>query len=156
MELGHMSVDPHGRLCNCGNHGCVEMYCSGKGLVAGAKAHLPEYPNTALVHAELNTRAILTAARAGDKLALRVIEEAADVLGQAMAWSAMAFNPTLIVIGGGMAQAADDLLFDRAEAAMRMRLLPDLRPLVTVARSQVESSAVGAAALVWHALAASE
>lgn len=156
MELGHMSVDPNGRLCNCGNHGCVEMYCSGKGLVAGVRAHLPDYPQSVLANAEPTTRAILDAARAGDALALRVIDEAADVLGQTMAWSVMVLNPALIVIGGGMALASGDLLIMPATTAMRSRLIPDIANLIPVARSQVESSALGAAALVWHELAAGD
>jgi glucokinase len=156
MEVGHMSVDPAGRACNCGNHGCVEMYCSGKGLVAGAREHLREYPRTALVHAELNTRAILEAARLGDGLALRVIDEAAEALGTTMAWCMMVLNPALIVIGGGLGIAAYDLLSERAQAAMRARLMPDLAHLVHIARSPLESSALGAAALVWHELAVSD
>lgn len=152
MEVGHMSVDPAGRLCGCGNHGCVEMYCSGKGLVAGARAHLPNYPNSTLADADLGTRPILDAARAGDLLALRVIDEAAEALGTTMAWSAIILEPSLIVIGGGLGHAASDLLLERAAAAMRARLLPDLAPLINIELSQVESSALGASALVWHTL----
>jgi glucokinase len=154
MEVGHMSVDPAGRLCNCGNRGCVEMYCSGKGLVAGVREHLRDAPQTALVHAELNTRAILEAARLGDTLALRVIDEAAEALGTTMAWCMMVLNPALIVIGGGLGIAAYDLLSERAQVAMSARLMPDLAPLLRVAPSQIESSALGAASLVWHELAA--
>lgn len=156
MEVGHMSIDPHGRLCNCGNHGCVEMYCSGKGLLAGAQAHLRAYPQSVLARSgdAITTRAILEAARAGDALALRVIDEAADALGQTMAWSVMVLNPALLVIGGGLGIAAADLLSGRAEAAMHARLMPDLAGRFPVVRSQVESSALGAAALVWHELAA--
>lgn len=152
MEVGHMSVDPRGRACNCGNHGCVEMYCSGKGLLAGAQAHLPDYPQSPLA-ADLNTRAILEAARAGDPLALRVIDEAAAALGTTMAWCVMVLNPALIVIGGGLGIAAYDLLTARAQAAMNARLIPDLAPLIQIAPSRIESSALGAAALVWHELA---
>lgn len=152
MEVGHASIDPNGRLCNCGNHGCVEMYCSGKGLLAGVQAHLPEYPHSTLTGSELNTRAILDAARAGDPLALRVIDEAADALGATMAWCVMIVNPALIVIGGGLGSAAYDLLAERAQAAMRARLMPDLAQLIQVIPSRIESSALGAAALVWHEL----
>ncbi len=153
MEVGHMSVDPNGRLCNCGNHGCVEMYCSGKGLMTGARAYLPEYPQSVLARADLSTHAIVDAARAGDALALRVIDEAADALGTTMAWCIMVLNPSLIVIGGGLGNAAYDLLSERGQAAMRARLIPDLIPLIQITRSQIESSALGAAALVWHELA---
>ncbi|MEP7294299.1 MAG: ROK family protein [Chloroflexota bacterium] len=152
MEVGHMSLDPNGRACNCGNHGCVEMYCSGKGLLAGANAYLSEYGNSALANAEFHTREIIEAARSGDPLAQRVFADAADALGTAMAWCVMILNPTLIVLGGGLAAAADDLLFEPSQAAMRARLIPSLAVQVQVARSQVESSALGAAALVWHEL----
>ena len=152
MELGHMSIDPNGRLCACGNHGCVEMYLAGKGLLASANTYLPDYPQSVLAGQAITTRAILDAARGNDPLALRVLDQAADALGQAMAWSVMVINPSLVVLGGGLGHAAGDLLFAPAADAMRARLIPELRPLIRVEPSQVESSALGAAALVWHGL----
>lgn len=152
MEVGHMSIDPNGRPCNCGNRGCVEMYCSGKGLLAGAREYLSEYPNSSLAGTEFYTREIIEAARAGDSLAIRVLADAADALGATMAWCVMVLDPTLIVLGGGIVAAADDLLYDQAQAAMRARLIPYLGQRIQVARSQVESSALGAASLVWHEL----
>ncbi len=153
MELGHMSIDPNGRLCACGNHGCVEMYLAGKGLLISANQYLPDYPASVLRQQEpITTHAILDAARAGDPLALRVLDQAADALGQALAWSVMVLNPSLVVLGGGLGHAAGDLLFEPATAAMRARLIPELRPLIRVEVSQVESSALGAAALAWHEL----
>lgn len=156
LEVGHMSLDPNGRLCNCGNHGCVEMYCSGKGLLAGANAYLPEYPQSVLAGTTFHTREIIYAARAGDILATRVLADAAAALGATMAWCVMILDPTLIVLGGGLAAAADDLLYEQAQAAMRARLIPSLGQRVQVARSLVESSALGAAALVWHELVDSD
>ncbi len=150
MEVGHMSLDPNGRACNCGNHGCVEMYCSGKGLLAGANAYLAEYPQSVLANTSFHTREIIDAARAGDPLASRVLAEASDALGVTMAWCAMVLNPSLVILGGGLAAAADDLLFEQAQAVMRARLIPSIAAQTQVARSQVESSALGAAALVWH------
>ena len=154
MEVGHISLDPHGRACTCGGHGCVEMFVSGKGLVAGALEYLPNYPDSTLNSSEPTTRLIIDAARAGDPMARRIMDEAADALGAAMAWSVIILNPTLIVIGGGLAQAADDLLYEQACTAMSIRLFPPVRATIQVARSQVEASALGAAALVWHALEA--
>ena len=152
MEVGHMSLDPNGRTCNCGNHGCVEMYCSGKGLLAGANAYLTEYPDSVLANTEFHTREIIDAARSDDPLAKLVLDEAANALGVTMAWCVMVLNPALIVTGGGLAAAADDLLFEQAQVVMRARLIPELAERTRIARSQVESSALGAAALVWHGL----
>jgi predicted NBD/HSP70 family sugar kinase len=65
----------------------------------------------------------------------------------------MVLNPALIVLGGGLGIAAYDLLAERAQTVMRARLIPDLAHQLQVARSPLESSALGAAALVWHELA---
>ncbi len=156
MEMGHISLDPHGRGCNCGGTGCAEMYISGKGMLAGANAHRAEYPHSSLATGAITTHAILDAARAGDPLACRVIDEAVEALGEVMAFCAAALDPTLIVLGGGLGTAASDLIYARATDAMRSRLFPDLRGRIDVQPSQVESSALGAAALVWHELETSD
>src|SRR5690554_3306764 len=44
MEVGHLSFDPAGRPCRCGQRGCAEMYVSGIGLMAGVEAHRADYP----------------------------------------------------------------------------------------------------------------
>lgn len=155
LEVGHMGIVLNGRPCNCGNKGCVEMYVSGKGLLAGANEYLPVYPQSSLAGTQFHTREIIDAARAADPLAQRVLNDAADALGATMAWCVMVLAPALIVLGGGLAAAADDLLYEQAQANMRARLIPALAQRIQVARSQVESSALGAAALVWHELAVS-
>ncbi len=155
MEMGHISLDPHGRACNCGGIGCAEMYISGKGMLAGANAHLAAYPQSSLATGAITTHAIIDAARAGDPLACLVIDEAVEALGEVMAFCVAVLDPTLIVLGGGLGQAESDLVYARATDAMRSRLFPDLRGRIDVQPSQVESSALGAAALVWHELAVS-
>src|SRR5262249_17886407 len=125
---------------------------SGKGVLSAAHAYLAEYPDSTLNGQEPTTRLIIDAARAGDPLAKRIMDEAATALGISMAWCVTVLNPTLIVIGGGLAQAADDLMFDQSIAAMKERVFPRVRDQIQVARSQVEASALGAAALVWHEL----
>jgi glucokinase len=76
MEIGHMPLDRAGRPCDCGQRGCPEMYASGKGLLAGVKEYMAQYPGSILARdGELTTAAILEAARRGDPLAVRVVEE---------------------------------------------------------------------------------
>lgn len=149
MEVGHLSFDPHGRLCRCGQRGCAEMYVSGVGLVAGAKAHRTEHPSTVLP-LDPAPGDILAAARAGDTLARTVMAEAADWLGQIMACCASLFDPAVLVIGGGLGLAAADLLIDPAREAMRQRVLPDLAAAVRVVPSGLERIALGAACLAFE------
>ncbi len=153
MEIGHISLDPNGRLCSCGMRGCPEQYVSGIGLLAGFKEHRHEFPDNVLAQKEnTSTQAILEAAHAGDPFALAVTDEAARWLGITMAYCATALNPALFVIGGGLGHAAFDLLLDGAERELRSRPLLAAHEKLRIVEAQVESSAVGAACLVWHAL----
>jgi glucokinase len=154
MEVGHMSLDPKGRPCTCGSRGCVEMYISGKGLLAGAAEHLlakPEYRDSTLT-----THRILDLARSGEPLARRVIDDAAEALGTVMAWCAMTLNPALIVLGGGLGVAAYDMFVNGATVALRARVLPDVYNSLRIVKAGTPTSALGPAALVWHGLSAGQ
>jgi glucokinase len=150
MEVGHMSLNPKGRPCTCGNIGCAEMYVSGKGLLAGAGEHIlsnPEYRDITIT-----THRVLDLARRGEPLARKVLDEAADALGIVMAWCTAVFNPAMIVIGGGLGIAAFDLLSSGAMLALRARVLPEIHANLRVVQSGALSSALGPAALVWYGL----
>ncbi len=153
MEVGHISQQPDGRACTCGRRGCTEMYVSGKAMLTALEEYLPDYPASLLHDEPPTTESILKAARAGDALAVRIMTEAAEALGVALAWVTMILNPPLIVIGGGLGHAADDLIVQPALAVMRDRAYPSAVDTLVVARSQVMTSALGAGALVWHGLA---
>jgi glucokinase len=153
MEVGHVSIDLNGRRCSCGLRGCVEMFVSGKGVLAAVEEYLPAYPDSLLATLDhITTGAIFQAAQEGDPLAARVMDEAADALGVALAWTAAILNPPLIVIGGGFARAAGERFWDGALASLRARTLPAVVDALSVVRSQVESTALGASALVWEEL----
>jgi glucokinase len=150
-EVGHLSLDPDGRLCACGQRGCIETYLSGVGFNTGIREHRADFPDSPLAKADQpDTAAILDAARAGDPLATLVIDEAGRSFGAIMACCAAVLNPTLFVIGGGLGHAAADLLFDRAERELKRRVLPPTLDKVSIVLSQVTDSAIGAASLVWH------
>jgi glucokinase len=150
MEVGHMSLDPKGRPCTCGNVGCAEMYVSGKGLLAGAAEHMlskPEYRDSTIT-----THRVIDLARHGEPLARRVIDEAAEALGVVMAWCTAIFNPSLIVVGGGLGTVAYDMLISGATLALRTRVLPDIYNAVRVVKAGTATNALGSVALVWHGL----
>ena len=102
MELGHITVYPDGRPGDFGLRGTTEMYASGKGFLAAVTEYAPAYPDSMLARLATPTPgAILKAAADGDPLARRIIDEAADALGTALAWAITILNPALVVIGGG-------------------------------------------------------
>jgi len=134
-EFGHMQVVPGGRVCECGNRGCWEQYVSGNALARAAAA------TTGL--------AVVEAARAGEASAVELLAEAGAWLGTGLASLCAAFDPELIVVGGGLSQAGD-LLLDPARAALLRNLTgrgyrPE--PAVLPAALGVDAGLIGAADL---------
>ncbi len=151
MEIGHVSLDPVcGRVCTCGQRGCLEMSISGKGIIAHARQHLADYPQSRLSAGSLTTRNIINAAEANDALATHVMQEAARALGVACAWCINMFNPAQIILGGGLIHATWHLLEEPTLATARARCLPLNYAAATVSLSQLRDGALGASALVWH------
>lgn len=152
-EMGHLVLDPDGRLCACGLHGCVETVVSGPGILATARDLIAAgaVSNRLADPAHLTPEAVLAAAQAGDPVAARVYAETARWLGIAFAAYVAILNPARIVIGGGMGRPAFDLLVPGALAELRRRVPALTYAGLTVVPSQVTSSAVGASSLVWQA-----
>lgn len=158
MEIGHMPLSPNGRLCACGMYGCPEMYVSGIGLLAGVREHAKEFPQSSLASVtDLTTIAILDAAKAGDPLAMVVFDELTDWLSAVMICCMGILNPLVFVVGGGMAEAASDLIVPAARRKLAERTAHSgLYRHIEIVESQITSSAVGASCLVWSGLAAQE
>lgn len=100
-EFGHMTLDPSGDLCRCGNRGCLELYAS--------FARPLEQLARILRRPVTMDEAILLAEH-GDVRALRMIEDTAEFAGRGLGIIGSIINPPLIVIGGRMALAGDILL----------------------------------------------
>jgi glucokinase len=151
MEIGHVSLDPiNGRECTCGLRGCVEMSISGKGLVDNAEQHVRDFPNTKLSAGTITTHEIIKLAAEGDALAQFVIDEAGVALGIASAWCTNIFNPSKIILGGGLIHAVYHLLNDQLELSLKQRTLTQNYNAVTISLSKLTDAALGASALVWY------
>ncbi len=117
-ELGHMTILPGGPRCSCGNRGCLEILASGQSMVDAAVQALSDNVTTHLREitsndpSRITVEAICEAARCGDRLARRIISQAASYIGIAVANLINLINPPLIVLAGGAISAAEDLLFE--------------------------------------------
>jgi len=112
-EIGHMKVKAdEAQPCGCGRYGCLEQYASATGLVRSAKAAIAAGgAETALCGYErLTCKDIFDCAKAGDKVALELIDEMTKALGRALAGVSCVCDPEVIVIGGGVARAGEILL----------------------------------------------
>lgn len=97
-EFGHIIVERGGRLCGCGGRGCLEMYASGTSIAEIASGRLGR---------TLNTKEAFDLARAGDPIALGVIDEACDHLGYALSMLYQTVDPGIIVFGGSVTKDFD-------------------------------------------------
>ncbi|UDY22517.1 ROK family protein [Nocardioides sp. Kera G14] len=138
-EFGHMQVVPDGRECECGRRGCWEQYCSGNALVREFRRQ---------GGAEGLTGPMITeAAQSGDRLARAAFDEIGRWLGVGLANLTAAFDPELVVVGGGVSAAGDLLLGPAVEAfgsslvGAEHRDLPDVRR----ARFLNDAGVIGAA-----------
>ncbi len=135
-EVGHMTIDSTGRLCKCGNYGCLEAYASGpaiaaratEGIVAGADSSLPSYVNNDLT--KITAQVVYEAAHDGDEFALEVVRDTAKFLGAGIGSLINIFNPQVVVICGGVTLAGDKLFVPlRGEVKRRA-----FKPAVDVCR----------------------
>ena len=99
--------------CGCGKHGCLEQYSSATGVVRCMKKLLDENPDADCVlrGKDFEAKDVFDAARSGDALAAREVDEMTDTLGMALASIASTTDPEMFLIGGGVARAGD-VLFD--------------------------------------------
>jgi glucokinase len=124
-ELGHLTVDYLGRLCGCGRRGCLEAYASGPQIAARAREGIAKGRDSMLAAlAEVTARDVAEAARTGDPLASEVWNETMGMLGSAVANILDVFNPELVVLGGGVTRAGDQLLVPVREAGLRQAMAP--------------------------------
>lgn len=139
-EFGHMQVVPNGLACECGLRGCWEQYCSGRALERVTRVALGRH---------LDGPEVTALARAGDQVALHSFASVGTWLGVGVAGLVSAFDPQLVVVGGGVSTVGD-LLLGPARTALAeslqgtaYRAVPALVP----ARLGPEASAIGAALL---------
>ena len=153
-ELGHTVIDINGPKCQgaCPNHGCIEAVASGTALGREGRAAAEREPHSALGRLlekklEVDGKAVTTAAIAGDEVAAGVVELIGGRLGVALANFANAFEPEVIVIGGGVI-AAGDLLLEPARRELFARALPPMNGTpVSAAALGSDAGMIGAAAM---------
>lgn len=111
-EIGHMQVCfQEEESCGCGKKGCLEQYASASGMVRVARQKLADSGSASLLREKesFSAKEICDAAKAGDALALEVLEEACEKLGRVLSYISAVTDPDLYVIGGGVSRAGDIL-----------------------------------------------
>ncbi|NUR28236.1 MAG: ROK family transcriptional regulator [Catenulispora sp.] len=141
-EFGHMTVDPAGQACRCGNRGCLETYVGLPALLGQLRA----YYGT-----DLAPHDVVSLALTGDRACARVLADAGLRLGAATAILCNLLNPDRVIIGGELA-AAGDILLPSVRTALDRDVLPFAGSRVTICKGELGERAValGAVATVLH------
>ena len=128
-ELGHVTVDPNGPVCRCGNRGCLEAFAGGWAVARRARDALTATPTDGAILREIagspdrvTAATVVAAADLGDPLSQQILHDAGAALGIGTASIVNAFNPCLVVLGGGV-MAGVPRWIDLAAQAVRSRAL---------------------------------
>lgn len=156
-ELGHIIVKENGRHCGCGRDGCLETYCSAKGIVRTAREMLELRSDDSLMRKipaeELTSKDIYDAAMEGDNLAREVFDYTGRILGKAIADMVAFTSPQAVILFGGLAKSGD-LLLNPLKEAFEKNILFIYKGKTKILLSELkesEAALLGASALGWEA-----
>ncbi|HCT29652.1 MAG TPA: glucokinase [Bacteroidales bacterium] len=155
-ELGHTITEINGRMCGCGNRGCLETYVSATGIkrtvfMLLAQSNKPSKLRE-ISFENLTSKHVTEAANNGDSIALDAFEYTGRLLGIKLAEVITLFSPEAIFLFGGVAKAGN-FLFDPAKKYMEEYMFPVFRDKVKLLPSGLEgknAAVLGAAALIWE------
>jgi glucokinase-like ROK family protein len=160
-EFGHMTMDPNGELCSCGNYGCWETQVSQRalfrhiheGFEQGERGMLFQLVNSD--GNQLTVPMIIDAARAGDAVALSALEKIGRDLGIGIASMVNALNPELVVCGG-ILSLAGEFLMPAMTKEFEQRALRWNREAtkVVLAKHGFDAAAMGGVAAVYETILA--
>lgn len=154
-EIGHLRVVPDGRICGCGNRGCLEQYASGSALVRDTRALAGSPEAAALLERAggdptcIDGPMITAAAQDGDTFAMARVGEVGRWLGEAIASLTAVLDPGAVVIGGGVSEAGELLLEPVREAFVKELSGRGHRPTLDIRTASLGNHAgvIGAADL---------
>jgi len=122
-ELGHVTVVPNGPRCGCGQPGHLEAIASGPSIARWVREEIGKgVPSILSENKKISAKDVSVAAQRGDKLAAAALARAGNYLGVAIADWLHIFNPSAVIIGGGVVQSGQYLL-DPLRAALHEHVL---------------------------------
>ena len=128
-EVGHIKIEPNGKLCGCGQKGCWEAYASATGIIREAKSRLAVNKQNLLYEMtkgrDLEAKDVFDAARKGDEFSIDIVDYEAEKLALGIGNLLSILDPEIVVVGGGVALAGD-FLFDRVKEKLKDVVFPSI------------------------------
>ena len=144
-EVGHQILLPDGPLCGCGKRGCLEALCSGPAIARRAKAAIEVESHSVILELvdgdidAVRSEHVLDAAKKGDILALKLVDETAYYMGWGIANVVNILNPDIVLLGT-IAIAAGDLLLDPIRKTVSSFAMTRPAEAVTIMPAQLGES----------------
>ena len=153
-EIGHTCVRHEGRLCGCGNKGCLEAYTATKGIIRTAREIMTESADPSKMRRlpKLSPRAIAELCDEGDAMAIETFRRTGESLGFALANYASILDPEAIIFTGGIARAGKWLM-EPARKVFEAHVFHNIKGKVKFLSSDLEESErniLGASVLAWE------
>lgn len=157
-EFGHMTLNPNGPECFCGNRGCIEVYCSPQGLTQSVKQRLKQGEPSSLrtafdnVMENVDFQAVEYAVLSGDNVAIEELQKSATLLGYGVVNLVNMLDVELVVLGGKGFRCLGDIYKQEIEHVLQSRLIARQFRKIEVKLSEAgeDVGALGAASLVLH------
>ncbi|MCS7264710.1 MAG: ROK family protein [Armatimonadetes bacterium] len=139
-EIGHMTVNPNGPVCNCGRKGCLEALASGEAI---GREGTKRFGRT------MKSEEVFQLADQDNEIAKQIIAEAVEALAFAIGAAANLFNPKRVILGGGVGEAPEHLLIEPLKALLPRYTLPQSSEGLEIVRAQLgyDAGIMGAIAL---------
>lgn len=135
-DIGHICADHDGPVCRCGKIGCLEIMAAGPAIAARAVEAAQNGSSPVLArkleigHGVLKSEDVAAAAREGDRAAIEIIQNSGQLIGDVLAGIVNFFNPSLILVGGGVSNIGNQLLASIRQAVLRRSTALATRNLV--------------------------
>lgn len=140
-EFGHSVIVFNGKKCTCGRKGCFEAYASATALIRDAKE---------ASGLDLNPKEIFERAKQGDEILSKVVSDYISYLSAGIVNAVNAYNPEIVILGGGICAQGDNLLTPIRECVKNECFGGDLKkaPDIVIAELGNDAGMIGAASLI--------
>ena len=156
MEIGHMMVDPRGRICGCGRRGCLETVASRLAIAADVAMAAYRGETPVIFEAagtnldDIRSSLLADAVKAGDKVVERIIRNAAKRIGEAIANVSNLLAPDIVILGGGLVEALKDIFLDEVRGVVSKNVMDSFSKSIEIEVASLgdDAGVMGAAALI--------
>jgi glucokinase-like ROK family protein len=135
-DIGHICADHNGPICRCGNVGCLEALAAGPALADRALAAARNGSSPILAHKlaanndVLRAEDVAAAVREGDRAAIEIVQRSGQLIGDVLAGLVNFFNPSMILVGGGVSNIGNQLLASIRQAVLHRSTALATRELI--------------------------